>query len=217
MKFRQNRRLAASAAGAIAVGALIAAPAAAEFDQALMMKWASVTVVHFEVAGDFAGDVSVVQAATNGIAHITDHVDISFDYDQTTAQLVGTPVIRNQKSVVSALRNGADGCAPPTLEGAYEQATVDSIATGYSGQPELIVTTDYPAAQMPFNCTSAFQAVKARKKTDHVDFVVPGVMILAMGDEADSAEIKVAKDRKSFTVTRGGWTYVYTPTPAADR
>lgn len=41
-------------------------------------------------------------------------------------------------------------------------------------------------------------------------------MMLAMGADAETGDIKIAEDRKTFTVTRGGWTYVYTPTPAGE-
>lgn len=37
-------------------------------------------------------------------------------------------------------------------------------------------------------------------------------MILAMGDGAATSDLRVAPDKKSIIVKRGGWTYTYTPT-----
>jgi hypothetical protein len=111
---------------------------------------------------------------------------------------------------MGALRNGADHCRAPTISGSFEHATIESLKDGQGGQLEMVVRTDYPAAQMTVACTGGNQAVAAHVKSDHVDFIVPGIMMLAMGD-AMTGELSVSKDHKSFIIKKHGWTYVYTP------
>jgi hypothetical protein len=184
----------------------------AQFNQELMMKWAAVSVIHYSVVGDYEGEDMVVRGGTNGLAHVTDHVEIGFDFDQTEAKLIGTPVIKDFPSTMGAIRNGADGCLPPTLSGTYEHSTIESLEPGLAGQLAMTVRTDYPAATMMLVCTSGKQAVDAHSEVQHEEFFVPGVMILAMPGE-QSSDMTISEDGKSIVIKRHGWTYVYTPTP----
>jgi hypothetical protein len=186
-------------------------PADAQMNQDVMMKWMDAKVVHYSVVGDFEGEDMVVQAGTNGYARVKDHVEIGFDYDITQAKLVGAAVFKNFPTEMGALRNGADRCRAPTIAGNYEHATIESLKDGQGGQLQMVVRTEFPTAQMTVACTGGNQAVAAHVKSDHVDFIVPGIMMLAMGD-AMTGELTVSKDHKSFIVKKVGWTYVYTPT-----
>ena len=76
----------------------------------------------------------------------------------------------------------------------------------------MTVRTDRPAGAAPVACTGGNQALPARSSIDQVDFVVPAIAFLAMGDADASDEMRVAKDRKSIMIKRYGWTYTYTPT-----
>jgi hypothetical protein len=214
MKVRQNRKRAALAAGlffAVIGLAGLAAPARAQMDQAVLMQWMDATVIHYAVVGDYAGEDLVVNAGTNGYAPVTDHVEIGFDYDVTDARLAGAVTFKDAKTVMGALRNGADGCRAPTVDGPYEHSTIESLADGYGGQLMMTVRRDFPAAQMTVACTGGSEAVPARSATEQEDFIVPGIMMLAMKDALTGDELQVSKDGKSFIVKRNGWTYVYTP------
>ena len=93
-------------------------------------------------------------------------------------------------------------------------ADTDSDTTDWvfelRGQREMVVKTDYPATHTTVACTGENQAVAARTKPDHVDFIVPGIMMLVMGS-ALTGELTVSKDGKSFIVKRCRRTYTYTP------
>lgn len=213
MTIGQDQRRAPRAAallGALSAVTLTASPAVAQMNQEVMLKWMDAKVVHYSVVGDYAGEDIVVQAGTNGIAPVKDHVEIGFDYDITEAKLVGAATFKDFPTDMGALRNGASGCRAPTISGKFEHSTIESLKGGLGGQLEMVVRTDYPAAQMTVACTGGNQAVAARTKSDHVDFIVPGIMMLAMGS-ALTGELTVSKDGKSFIVKRRGWTYTYTP------
>ncbi len=207
---RRTPRAAALFVAALSAVTLTASPALAQMNQAVMLKWMDVKVVHYSVVGDYAGDDTVVQAGTNGIAPVKDHVEIGFDYDVTEAKLVGAATFKDFPTDMGPLRNGANGCRPPTISGKFEHSTVESLKDGLGGQLEMVVRTDYPAAQMTVACTGGNQSVAAHTKSDHVDFIVPGIMMLAMGS-ALTGELTVSKDGKSFIVKRHGWTFTYTP------
>jgi len=196
----------------LAWAALIATPASAQMDMAVMQKWMTVSVVRYVVVGEYAADTMVMNAGTNGYAPVKDRVEMTFDWDQTEAKLVGVPVIKNFPSELGAIRNGAKGCRAPTLTGAYEHMSVLSLTPGLGGQLKMEARRDYPAASSPVACTGGSQAVAAKSVTETQDFVVPGVMILA-GPAAASGSVKVSADRKSIISTDKGWTWTYTPTP----
>lgn len=210
---RGNVLAAAFAATTVAAILSIASPATAQIDTDVMQKWMTVTVVHYSVTGEYAADTMVVNAGTNGIADVRDRVEIGFDYDQTTAKLVGEPTFKNFASEVGSLRNGAEGCTPPTLHGAYEHFTLMTLQEGLSGQLEMIAQRDYAAADMPRVCTDGPEAVAARSVTETDSFVVPGVMILAMPLDSNGG-LTVSADRATITRIADGWTWTYTPTPS---
>lgn len=210
MKRRQYCKRAALAAGLLTFAALT--PAAAQIDQAVIMKWMDAKIIHYAVVGDYAGEDLVVNAGTNGYAPVTDHVEIDFNYDVTEGKLVGKPKFVDSKTVITgALRNGADGCRAPTISGDYEHSTIESLTEGYGGQLAMMVRRDYPSAQMPVACTGGNESVAAHATTDQEDFIVPGIMMLAMKDALTGDDLRVSKDGKSFIVKKAGWTYVYTP------
>ena len=88
-----------------------------------------------------------------------------------------------------------------------------SLKEGLGGQLSMSVRRDFPAAAMPVACTGGSQAVPAKSETTSEAFVVPGVMILAMPDQA-GGNLSVAADGKSIVFVDKGWTWTYTPTPA---
>ena len=152
----------------------------------------------------------IVRAGTNGYASVQDHVEINFDYDITQAKLVGAAVFTDFPTKMGAVRNGAKGCRAPTVSGQYEHSTIASLNDGLAGQLAMMVRTDYPAAQMTVACTGGSEEVLPHSESRQEDFLVPGVMMLAMGD-ALTGDLTISKDGKSFIVKNDGWTYVYTP------
>jgi len=211
MKSRQLNKHTSLALAAFVASMFVVCSAAAQFNQEVMMKWADAKVVRYSVVGDYEGEDLVVNAGTSGLAIVKDHVEITFDYDVTTAQLVGTPVIKDSVTEMGVLRNGADGCRPPTISGVYEHSTIESLTQENSAQLTMMVRTDYPAAQMTVACTGGNQPVTAHSETSQEEFLVPGIMMLAMADALTGDALRVSSDGNAFIVKRDGWTYIYTP------
>jgi hypothetical protein len=211
MKIRLWCRRGALAA-AFAGAAFAAAPAAAQVNTDVMQKWAVVKVVRYTVAGEYSAETLVVNAGTSGYAEVKDRVEMTFDWDQTEAKLVGEPVIKNLPSEIGAMRNGAKGCRAPTLNGKYEHFTALSLKEGLGGQLEMSVRRDFPGAAMPVACTGGSEAVPAKSTTESREFIVPGTMVLAMPAQP-GGQLTVSPDGKSMIVVDKGWTWTYTPTP----
>lgn len=195
------------------ISLLCIVPARAQMDMGVMNKWMAATVIHWSVVGDYEGEALILNVGTSGYAQVKDHVEIGFDI--TTAGnggLVGTPTFKDAPTQIGSLRNGAKGCRAPTVSGRYEHSTITSLKDGLGGQLAMTVRTDYPAGAVPVACTGGNQASPARSSTTHQDLIVPGIMLLAMGDQMSGKDVRVSKDKKSLIVKRGGWTYTYTPT-----
>ena len=190
----------------------IAMPAAAQMKMDVMQKWMTVTVVHYAVVGEYSVDTLIVDAGTNGRAEVKDQVEINFDWDQTEGKLVGEATFKNLPSMMGALRNGADGCQVPTLDGPYEHFTLQSVKPGIGAQLALTAQRDYPAAGMPRNCTGGLESVPAKSVVVNEGLTVPGTMMLAMELEA-GGNLTISPAGNSLIFTDKGWTWTYTPTP----
>lgn len=171
-------------------------------------------VIHWSVVGDYSGEDLILNVSTNGYAPVTDHVKIGFNYTlEGNGGLVGTPTVTDSDTQMGALRNGAEGCRPPTVLGHYEHSTIERIVDGLGGQLAMTVRTDFPAGTVPLVCRgSGDQPSPVRSSTTQVDFIVPGIALLTMGDQLPAGDVAVSPDKRSLIVRRHGWTYVYTPT-----
>jgi hypothetical protein len=195
------------------VAASIPVAVRAQIDMDIMMKWADASVIRWTVVGDYEGEDLILNVGTSGYATVTDHVEITFDYTtEGNGGLVGTPSFVDSPTQMGALRNGADGCRAPTVSGHYERATTESLENGLGGQLAMMVRTDYPAGAVPVACTGGDQTSPARSSTEQEDFIVPGIVLLAMGEEMTGEDVRISKDKQSLIMKRDGWTYTYTPT-----
>ena len=170
------------------------------------------TVIHWSAVGDYAGDVMVLDAGTNGYAPVTDHVEFAYDFTlEGNTGLTGTPTFKNFPSTTGALRNGAEGCRAPTISGApYEHWTIEKIEQGIGGAVALTVRSDFPEGQVPVACTGGNQPSPARAKATHVELPIPSVSFFMMGDQL-TGDIQLSADKRSIIHKRDGWTFVYTP------
>lgn len=210
--YRQSRF---ALVGVLALSSATFLPGAvrAQMDMNLMMYWGDATVIRWHVVGDYEGEEMILNVSTLGYAPVRDHVEITFEYtNEGNGGLLGEPLFVDSPTEMGELRNGEPSCRTPTVSGRYEHATIESIEDGLGGQLAMTVRTDYPEGKVAGFCTGGDQASPARSSTDRVDLSVPGIMLLAMGNEAASPELQVAPDKKSLIVKRDGWTYVYTPT-----
>ena len=103
--------------------------------------------------------------------------------------MLGTPTYRDFLSEIGLLRNGGKGCPPRTITQKHEECTVVSIKKGVSVNLRIVGRKNYPAAQMTVACTGGNKAVVAKQRTEHNNLIIPGVMLLAMGPEANSESV----------------------------
>jgi hypothetical protein len=88
-----------------------------------------------------------------------------------------------------------------------------SLKEGLSGQLAMSVRKDFSGGAVPVACTGGAQSVPAKSETRREDFMVPGIMILAMPPQP-GGNVSVSADGKSMIFVDKGWTWTYTPTPA---
>jgi hypothetical protein len=193
---------------------LILAPSnpapARQADANAMMMWGSAEVVRYHIVG-------VYQARTNvigdpnwiGYADVTDSVVIDLKWKLSESKMLGTPVIRNEKSAAKNLRNYEPKCLPPVLDGDYEHFELLEIKDGLGGALELIARTTYPASRVAQFCTGAYKSIPPKIDTRPMDFVVPSPVMLAM-PLPDSDTLRVSPDKKSLIVKKDGWTWTFT-------
>jgi hypothetical protein len=205
------------AAGAFA--ALGAAPAtSAEIDQAVMMKWATVVQINYAIVGEYDGPHTRIVTGGGGVADeaaVKDRVEIDLRWDQTTAQLVGTPTFKNFKSDVVNPRNAEPKCAPPVLTSPYEHYTIEKLENGLGGALQMTAARSYAGASVTTFCTGARVTVPAKVVREPTDFVVPGAMLLAMPAGSQGPNVTVNPTASTIVTKDGkGWTWTFKLTPA---
>jgi hypothetical protein len=192
--------------------ALQPAPAQGQqMDREVMMRWSRAQIVHYHIVGVYQAQTDVIGDANwIGYADVKDRVIIDLNWKLSASMFVGTPIIVNEKSTISNLRNYQPGCAPPVLKGEYEHYDLLGMKAGMAGALELQVRTTYPAAEVVQSCTGTHKAVPGNIDVRPEDFVVPSPVMLAM-PLPDSDDLSISKDKKSFIVKKNGWTWTFTP------
>lgn len=206
--------------GVLAIGCLGILPSrvsAQAVDMDLMAKWSAVTVVRYAVVGEFAGDPTVLSGALgyNAQAHVTDRVELSFDWNQNETALVGTPTFKNSPSKFSL--TPVAGCPPARISGAYDHIEIHSVKQ-FSSVLQVATTRSYPAGSVPHAtetapCGAEWDAATAKVDTAEIMLLVPPTIYLAM-PAAGGSTMSISADRKSMILKdpNNGWTWTYTPT-----
>ena len=202
----------------VAFGALVAQPAAGQDDLDAMVKWTEAKVVHYRIAGDFAGKMRIL-GGTHTIRHaeVTDHVEFEFDWDNQEMKLLGTPVLRNFPTKLGTIdQSPVEGCPPARIDAAPEYATVTRL-TAQSVLLTVEFTQRSAAGALPWvhetsggKCGDIWDQSAAGEGTFEVSLqVLPGMM-LAMS--AASRGFDVSKDGKTMLPKpEKGWSWVITP------
>lgn len=181
-------------------------------DMEAMMRWSSADIVRYHIVGEFKGRADVIGDVNwIGYADVTDRVVIDLKWKLSESRLIGTPVIRNEKSALANLCNFEPKCLPPKLNGEYEHFDLLGLKDGLGGALEMQVQTVYPAAGVAQFCTGKFKQVPASVKKRPEDFTVVSPVMFAM-PLPDSDSLRVSRDKKSLIVKKDGWTWTYTPT-----
>jgi hypothetical protein len=190
----------------------------AEFDQAVMMKWATVKQINYAIVGVYDGPHTRIVSGGGGVAdeaQVTDRVEINVRWDQTTAQLVGKPTFKNFTSDVKYPRNAEAKCAPPVLKSPYEHFTFEKMENGLGGALQMTSVRSYAEAQVATFCTGARVTVPAKDVREPADFALPGAMILAMPAVGQGGIVSI--DAKTGTIVKKddqGWTWTFKLSPA---
>jgi hypothetical protein len=181
-------------------------------DMEAMMHWSSAEVVRYHIVGVYQAQTNVIGDPNwMGYADVTDRVVIDLKWKLTESKLAGEPVIRNEKSAVSNLRNPEPKCRPPVLNGEYEHWELLQVKDGPSGVLELQVQTTYPAAEVAQFCTGKNKAVPGSVKKRSEELIVLSPVMLGM-PLPESDNLRISKDKKSLIHKQGGWTWTFTPT-----
>jgi hypothetical protein len=183
-----------------------------QMDMDAMMRWSSANIVRYHIVGVYQAQTNVIGGSSDiGYADVTDKVTIDLKWNLPESKLVGTPVIRNEKSTVANLRNYEPKCLPPRLKGDYEHFELLGIKDGLGGALDMQVRTTYPAAEVVQFCTGKFKPVPASIKTRPEELVMVSPVMFGM-PLPDSDDLRISKDRKSLIHKKNGWTWTFTPT-----
>jgi hypothetical protein len=195
----------------LALVCLVSAGAALpQGDPAAMDKWLKPKTIYYHVDGAYSGKALVSDPNGGAWADVTDRVAFDLEWNLRDGMLAHVLKIENFESKAVNVRQGEPKCAPPVLRGAYEHWTVQGIATGPTGQPEMTVETTIPDVDVPQFCTGKPKRWKGRKKVEPVEFVVLSPVLLTM-PLGDSKDVKISNDKRSLVTTKDGWTWTFTP------
>jgi len=204
-----------SRAAAGAIVASLAGSAAAQFDQAIVMKWADVAKVRYQVVGEYHDpNTLVISGGTNGYADVRDRAELDFIYDQTGGGLVGPARFQDHPSRVTGLRNGAKGCAAPTIKDPYEHFTILKVENQPGSGLMLTTVRKLAAGQVPAVCTGAPQSHPGRMKEEQVQLTVPSPSLLGLSEKDSDASLRAFPKTDTIVVRDGGWTWTYKLTAA---
>jgi len=211
---------------AASLGALLLTAEARAQDIDAMARWTAYEVVHYHVVGKYAGDTKVL-LGKQGLfraAPVTDRVEIDFDWNQQAMKLVGTPTIKNFPSTVGTLLP-VTGCPAAKVDGAYEMATVTTVADMGAMSLTLASTRSFPPGSIPLAgdmepCGTAWEAVTPSTAPASDMMTVPPAMMVVM---AGMGGYPVTPDGKSLLFKGGDtginatglndWEWTFTPTP----
>ena len=184
---------------------------AQDMDMDTMMRWASVQRVKYRIVGAFDAQTSVT-ANSQGLGEVKDRVVINLVWDQTTAQLVGTPTFENSPTTVGKLSDREPKCVPPVLSGTYEHFDLMKVTPGIGATIVLEAKRSFPDAKTSKVCSS-LEASPRKTGDAREELVIPATTILGMPVASGAEAIVRSADRKSMTWKRQGWTWTFTPSP----
>jgi hypothetical protein len=215
---RENRLRAALSLLLPTLGMLLARPAAGQDNLDAMTKWTEAKVVHYRIAGDFAGKMRIL-GGTHTIRHaeVTDHVEFEFDWDNQEMKLLGTPVVRNFPTKLGTIdQSPVEGCPPARIDAAPEYATLTRVTAQFV-QLTLEFTQRSAAGALPWvhetsggKCGDLWDQSAAGEGSFEVSLQVLPAMMLAM--PAAARGFDVSKDGKTMLPRpENGWAWAITP------
>jgi hypothetical protein len=203
-------------AAAIAAALSYGHAAAQMPDMAAMEKWASVTIVHYEVVGVLSDKhVQIPAADADQYGDVVEKVMLSFDWDKNRGAFVGAPSIKNAPAVVSNLTGMGDNCPAGEMQGPYEHFDAVELKPNGEGAVEVIGVRKHPDTMVTESCGAGRKAYKAAEVAVSTWIGPPDPVMLGYGQMlgADSP-VKISPDGKSIVMTalNNNWVWTFTPT-----
>jgi hypothetical protein len=198
------------------LSALVARTTAAQ-DLDAQLKWTEAKVVHYRIAGDFAGKLGIMSSEhPMRNAAITDHIEFEFDWDNQEMALLGSTVLRNSPTKIVALDpSPIEGCPPARIDTGPEFATVTKV-TAMSVLLQIEFKQQSAKGALPWigrgasSCGTVWEEVSSSERTQEISLQLPPGMMLAMAKEMTGYDF--SKDGKSMlTKPENGWTWSITP------
>lgn len=190
-----------------------ACQAQAQFDQQVLMKWAGVTKVRYEVVGEFHQPQTLV-IGDGGDAEVRDRVEMTFIYDQTGAGLVGEVAVQDFPSTVTDVRSREKTCEAPEIDAPYEHYTVRGVENGVGGYLHVTSVRNYAGGNAPALCSGSRVDIAARTEEALDQLVVPAATLLALPTNSDGSNLVADPGTDTIVVQEGGWSWTYRLTPA---
>lgn len=205
------------------VGALLAAlpfTAATQmpYDAAALQKWSKVTIVRYEVVGEYAGKhLQIPPTDADLYADVTERVAFTVDWDVKKGVLASAPVIRNEPAKASNLVGMDRKCPTGRINGNYEHFDLVEIRQAAPRQAlELVGRRVHPETQVSESCGAALRTYKGATRTvsEHVALPDPKMLAYA-GMMKPGGTVAITPDGRSFRMKAGNsdWTWTFTPTP----
>lgn len=184
-------------------------------DMAAMQKWASATVVHYEITGVLSDKhVQIPAADADQYADVVEKVTLSFDWDKNAAAFVGTPSFKNHPAEVTNLTGMGDGCPAGEMKGPYEHFDIVEMKSNGEGAVELIGVRRHPETMVAESCGAGLKAYAAADAAVSTWIGPPDPSMLALGAMlGDDSPVKVSADGKSLVMRalNNNWVWTYTP------
>ena len=187
----------------------------AQQDMLPRLSCSSAELINYHIVGEYNAGTSIA-SDHSGQADVTDRVEIDLTWNLSETALVGTPVIKNTKSIVTNPHDRERSCLAPVLKGDYEHFELLDLHPGLAGGLEMQVRTTYPTVQVAHSCTARRKSVPAKEETRPEEFLVPSPVMLAMG-LPPSETLSVSLDKTAMIRKNAGWTWTYIPTIAPAR
>lgn len=200
---------------------LLAGPAAVaqmpDIDMKAIQKWESVTIVHYDVVGEIADKhVQIPPVDADLYADVKDKVTLSFDWDKTKENFVGTPRFRNFPASVSNLEGIEKGCPTGSIEGRYEHFDIVNVRKDEANAIELVGERIRPDTLVAEACGVGLRRYKGAVEPLSEHIAAPDPMILAYGKMLPKeSPTRLTPDGLSIVMTalNNNWIWTYTPSP----
>jgi hypothetical protein len=200
----------------IVVASLASSGAAtAQIDAAALAKWEQATIIHYEIVGEVnETHVQIPPTDADLYADVYDRVTLSFDWDKSKQDFVGSPKFENHPGKTSNLVGMGPECPTGSINGPYEHFDIVEIKRMDGGAIELVGKRVHPETSVAESCGSGRRtyAGAVEPRTEFTAAPDPTMLVMAAMLPA-GGPIGVTPDGKSMVMKaqNNGWVWTSTP------